>query len=189
MAKRSTKAGSGQAGAAHRRKLFLDAYLTNGRNATQAAITAGFSPKTARAQGCTLLTHPDIVQSLQRATARIEAISGLTVERTLQEVARLAYFDPRTLFRADGTLKTPEEWDDDTAAAVAQIEVDEHFERTNSDNGEKKTVVYGTSSKKLKVWDKNAALEKAMRYLGLYEKDNRQRGADLALQVVMIGPG
>ena len=41
---------------------------------------------------------------------------------------------------------------------------------------------------KLKVWDKNAALEKAMKHLGLYEKDNSQRAPNLALQVVLVGP-
>lgn len=186
MAQRAAKAGSGQSSAAHRRKLFVDAYLVNGRNATQAAITAGYSQRTARAQGCKLLTHADVVKSVANATAKIEAISSLSVERTLQEVARVAYFDPRTLFRPDGTLKSPDEWDDDTAAAIAQIETDEHFEGAAGEGKERK--VLSISSKKLKIWDKNTALEKAMRHLGLYEKDNRQRGADLALQVVLMGP-
>ena len=36
--------------------------------------------------------------------------------------------------------------------------------------------------------EKLTALDKAARIDGLYEKDNRQRGPDLALQVVLIGP-
>jgi hypothetical protein len=34
---------------------------------------------------------------------------------------------------------------------------------------------------------KNAALEKAMRHLGLYNRDNNQRSENLSLQVVLVG--
>ena len=45
----------------------------------------------------------------------------------LQEVGRLAFVDPRKFYREDGTLKTPMELDDNTAAALASIEVFEEF--------------------------------------------------------------
>lgn len=182
MAKRAEKAGSGQSAAAHRRKLFLDAYIANGRNATQAAITAGYSQKTARAQGCQLLTHPDIVKSLEAATARIEAISGLTVERTLQEIARVAYQDPRKLFDDKGNLKNIPDLDDDAAAAVASLEVTEEFEGSGKD---RERIGF---TKKLKLWDKNTALVTAARHLGLFEKDNAQKSESLALQIVLVQP-
>lgn len=186
MAKPRAKAGTSKAAASDRRKAFVAAYLTNGRNATQAAITAGYSQKTAAVKASQLLREVKIAQQVAVVSERAAAIAGLTIERTLQEVARVAYFDPRTLFRPDGSLKAPDEWDDDTAAAVAQLEVEEHFDSSEGEGKQPK--VYGFSTKKLKIWDKNAALEKAMRHLGLYEKDNRQRGADLALQVVLMGP-
>jgi phage terminase small subunit len=182
MAKRSNKAGSGKDGAAHRRKLFLDAYLANGRNATQAAITAGFSKKTAGSQGYDLLKHPEIVAALETAVARIEAISGLSVERTLQEIARVAYQDPRKLYDGNGNLKPVHELDDDMAASVASVEVTEEFEG----HGQGRTHVGYT--KKIKLWDKNSALVTAARHLGLFEKDNAQRGESLALQVVLVAP-
>lgn len=40
-------------------KLFADTYLAK-RNATEAAITAGYSKKTARVQGCKMLRYPHI---------------------------------------------------------------------------------------------------------------------------------
>jgi hypothetical protein len=36
------------------------------------------------------------------------------------------------------------------------------------------------------MWDKNQALEKALKYLGLYERDNA-RSENLSLQVVLVG--
>ena len=40
---------------------------------------------------------------------------------------------------------------------------------------------------RIRLWDKNAALEKAMKHLGLYNRDNTQRSENLSLQVVLVG--
>lgn len=87
------------------------------------------------------------------------------MERTLQEVARVGYFDMRKLYNPDGTEKSPHEWDDDTAGAISHI-------------GPHGAVPF----------DKNNALEKAMKFHGLYEKDNSQRGESIQIQVVLV-PG
>jgi hypothetical protein len=39
---------------------------------------------------------------------------------------------------------------------------------------------------KIKLWDKNAALEKLMKHLGLYETDNRQKAPNIAIQVQIV---
>lgn len=49
------------------RALFVSAMIRNGGNATQAAVTAGFSPKTARQQGQRLLTDVDIADAVRVA--------------------------------------------------------------------------------------------------------------------------
>lgn len=104
----------------------------------------------------------------QRRKVVIEKME-LTTERTLREIARLAYVDPRKFFHADGTPKHIQELDDDTAAALAGMEVTEEW--TGTGEGRVQTGV----TKKYKLADKNAALEKAMKHLGEYEADNRQR--------------
>jgi len=88
----------------------------------------------------------------------------LGLEQTLREVARLAYADPRRLFRSDGTLIPLHELDDDAAAMVASVEVDEI--KTGG-----KVVGY---TRKIKLWDKNSAIDKAMKHLGLFKEDNKQ---------------
>lgn len=92
-------------------------------------------------------------------------IAGLDVTRTLREIARLAYSDPRRFYNPDGSLKLIHDLDDDTAATIASVEVDV-LKEDGKAVGE--TV-------KVKQWDKNAALEKAMKFHGLYERDNAQR--------------
>jgi phage terminase small subunit len=162
---KKTKNSSSKESAAQRRKLFATAYLSNGSNATQAAIAAGFSEKTAYSAGCRLLKHVDVQAIIQAAAKKVEEQCGLTLERTLKEIARLAYADPRKLFKEDGSLKQIHELDDDTAATIASVEVDE----IGTDG-----VVIGMT-RKVKQWDKKGALDMAMKFHGAYEKDNKQK--------------
>jgi phage terminase small subunit len=180
MPRARVKAGTSKAAAAERRKAFAREYIRNGRNGTQAAITAGFAPNSADVQAAQLLTDPRVRALIDEMTASAAQISGLSLERTLQEVARLAYADPRRMFRPDGTLIPVHEMDDDVAATVASIEHETKV--TNDEDG------VGTIARvaKLKTWDKNAALEKAMKHLGAYEKDNAQRGENLAVTVKLL---
>lgn len=55
-----------------KQQAFIEAYLANGFNATQAALTAGYSEKTARSIGAENLTKPDIARAVQ---ARIDAMT------------------------------------------------------------------------------------------------------------------
>ena len=95
---------------------------------------------------------------------------GLSTERTLLEVARLAYSDPRKFYNIDGSLKSILELDDDCAATIASVEWDEIKAEGQ---------VIGLT-RKLKQWDKNAALEKAMKFHGAYQRDNEQPNAATA---------
>lgn len=168
-AKTKQKAGNTQEDAEHRRKLFVEAYLTNGGNASQAAVAAGFSQKTAGAAGSRLLKHVDVVLTLQQRRKVVIEKMELTTERTLREIARLAYCDPRKFFYDNGAPKPIHELDDDSAAALAGMEVTEEYEGSGQDR------VFKGFTKKYKLADKNAALEKAMKHLGQYEQDNKQR--------------
>lgn len=168
--KQRTKAGHPPGSAQQRIKLFVEALLSNGENVTQAAVAAGFSPKSAASQGSRLLKNVKVRQELDNRRTEVALKVGLTTERTLLEVARLAYSDPRKFYNADGSLKSILELDDDCAATIASVEWDEVKAEGQ---------VIGLT-RKLKQWDKNAALEKAMKFHGAYEKDNAQPNAAVA---------
>lgn len=168
-AKPKPKASNTQEVAEHRRKRFVEAYLANGGNASKAAVAAGFSEKTAGAAGSRLLKHVEVLTTIQQRRAVVIEKMELTTERTLREIARVAYFDPRKLFHANGAPKSLMELDDDTAAAIAGLDVLEEFDGTGQDR-----VLIG-HIKKYKIADKNSALEKAMKHLGEYEKDHKQQ--------------
>jgi phage terminase small subunit len=108
---------------------FAREYLKDS-NATQAAIRAGYSPRSAAATGGRLLQHARIKSFIAEAIdkANDEATADLT--RWLVEVRRLALFDSRKLFDENDNPRPPSEWDDDVAAAIASFD---HEIRTEAD--------------------------------------------------------
>lgn len=145
-----------------KQKRFVDEYLID-LNATQAAIRAGYSPKTANEQGARLLANVSIAQTIQKAMQDREQRTEITQDRVLQEYARLAFYDPRKLFQPDGTPKPIEALDDDTAAALAGLEVREEFEGTGQDR------VFTGYTKKYKLANKLGALDSLARHLDMFD--------------------
>ncbi len=145
-----------------KQKRFVSEYLID-LNATQAAIRAGYSPKTANEQGARLLANVSIAQTIQKAMQDREQRTEITQDRVLQEYARLAFYDPRKLFQPDGTPKPIEALDDDTAAALSGLEVREEFEGT----GENRT--FAGYTKKYKLANKLGALDSLAKHLGLFD--------------------
>lgn len=150
---------SGRIPAKQRRTRFVREYLKE-FNATKAAIAAGYSEKGASVTGSRLLADPRISAEVEAANDKINNRLQLTVERVREEIARIAYCDPRKFFNDNGSLKAISELDEDSARAMAGIDCTELFEGTGEDRAQ---VGY---MKKLKLWDKNKALELASRHLG-----------------------
>jgi len=167
--RKRVKAGQSKPSAAERRALFVEAFLSNGENALQAAISAGFSPKTAGSQGSRLLKNVEVATLINSRRTAVVAATELSTEKTIREVRRLAYSDPRGIVCKDGRVKMLHELDDDTAAAVSSFEID--------DKG----------AIKYKFWDKNSALDKAAKVQGLYEKDNEQKTDPLRSLLQSLG--
>jgi len=155
------KAGTSKRSAAQKREAFVEEFLVNGENATQAAVAAGFSEKSAGAAGARLLKDVRISVAVSQRRKEIVQDMRLTTDRLHREIARLAFSDPRRIMHPDGRIKMPHELDDDTAAAVASFEFD----------------VDG--SIKYKFWDKNSAQERGAKILGAFERDNSQRSGAL----------
>jgi len=140
-----------------RQARFVEEYLVD-LNATQAAIRAGYSPRTAEAQGSRLLSHVKVQRAVTARMAERSERTEVAADRALLEIARVAFSDLRRLFHEDGRLKRPGEWDDDTAAAISSIEV------VTRDLGDGKVEYV----RKIKLWDKGKALEQLSKHLGLY---------------------
>lgn len=147
---------------------FCEEYLVD-LNATQAAIRAGYSKKTANEQGSRLLANVSIQEYIQQRRKVLQKGLEITQERVLQEYARLAFFDIRKIYTEKNALMDVGSFDDDSAAAVAGIEVFEEF----SGYGEAREHIGNTM--KVKIHNKTAALEALGKHLGLFERDNGQK--------------
>ena len=147
-----------------KQKKFVEEYLID-LNATQAAIRAGYSVKTAEWIGPQLLGKSHVSKEIQRATQLREQRTQITQDRVVKEIARLGFSDLRKLFDANGNLKPLHELDDDTAAALAGVDV------VVTGDGENVLQV-----KKIKLWDKNSALEKLSKHLQLWTERHEHTG-------------
>ena len=141
-----------------RQRRFVDEYLSD-LNATQAAIRAGYSERTANEQGARLLAKASIQNEVKKRMGDREKRTEITQDMVLQELAKLAFLDIRKAFDPDGVLKAVHELDDDTAAAVAGLDV---IEISSEDDK-------SCRLKKVKLSDKRAALELIGRHLGMFK--------------------
>lgn len=177
---KAVNAGTSKVAAKQRKAIFIEAYIANGANATEAAFQAGFSRKSAKQRGCELLKDPAVSAALKERGTELLAQFRLTTENVLRNLAQTLFFDPRKLFNDDGSLKSARDLDDETAQALGTLEVVE----MKIGQGQDVVPMY---TKKLKWLDKNTAREQAMKYLGLFERDNDQ--AMNAVARVFIVPG
>lgn len=156
---------------------FITEYLANGFNATQAAITAGYAKNSADTQGSRLLVNAKVKEVLAARAQKVMAKREITAEKVLDEIYKLAMFDPRKLFRPDGSLIPITELDDDTAASIAGLDVTELREEGFSIG----------RLKKIKIADKGINLERLGRYLKLFTDKVEHTGV-LGVQLITSVP-
>lgn len=152
-------------GLTDKQRAFAREYLKD-NNGTQAAIRAGYSAATAESQASRLLRNVKIRAFIdkheQETTQKVLSKLEISEERILQEYARIGFSDLRKVLAPGGHLLNPQDWDDDTAAAIAGVEV------------VTRRVGYGEDAEveyvhKIKPWDKPKALDSMARHLGMFE--------------------
>lgn len=124
-----------------------------------------------------LKRHAQVAARIRLLAQKVEREFVVDKARVLQEIARLAFFDIRKLLNEDGTPIPIKSLDDDTAAAIAGLDV---ARVGNAMIGEAEVL-------KFKIADKNAALEKLAKHLGLFEIDNKQKADPIAEALKLLG--
>lgn len=102
---------------------FVTEYLVD-LNATQAAIRAGYSEKTARSIGHELLTKPDVEAAVAAGRAKLSEKTGITAERVLAEIEKVAFANPRAVMAwgpGGVILRDSEELTEDEAAIISEV--------------------------------------------------------------------
>jgi len=156
---------------------FADKYFET-LNASQSAIYAGFSEDTSRQIGYNLLQREDVQGYIENLRLEQQSKHGVTKDRLIEEYAKIAFFDIREVFDVDGGLINIKQLDDKSAGAIASIKSSEEW--GEDDNGDK--TIVGTL-KEVKVFDKIRALQDLGKHLGLFEKDNDQKKANIQINI------
>lgn len=136
------------------------------RNATRAAIAAGYSSKVAAVTGSKLLRVGKIADAVGRTIKKLEIRAEITQARVLNEVALLAFSDV-THYQVDdfGNLALAEGAPDGAMRAVSSIK-----RKTILDN---KGVVVGREVE-FRLWDKPGIVKLAGRHVGLFPTKDQE---------------
>lgn len=149
---------------------FVDEYLVD-LNATQAAIRAGYSPKTAYSIGGELLNKPEIKSRVDIAQAERSKRTGINQDRVLRELAKVAFVNaPDVIDFNDATIKDNASSDD--TAAIASVKV----KKIPTMEGE-------GVEREIKLADKLKALELLGKHLGMFT-DNIHVTGDMGVTIV-----
>ncbi|MCL9971119.1 terminase small subunit [Anoxybacillus kestanbolensis] len=106
-----------------KQKRFADEYLID-LNATQAAIRAGYSPRSAAEQASRLLKNAKVRAYIDERMAELSKRTGVNQERILRELARIAFVNaPDLINMADATVREDATVDDMAAIASVRVKV------------------------------------------------------------------
>ncbi len=113
-----------------RQRRFVDEYLID-LDGKHAAIRAGYPPRVAKDRAYRLLRTPEIADAIAAAMAARSRRTGITRERVLEELARIAFVDWRKLavWGSEGVeLTDSRELSAAETAAVAAVRTDDGWE-------------------------------------------------------------
>ena len=138
---------------------FVEEYLVD-LNAAAAARRAGYSHKRSEAIGYDLLTKADIQSAIEIAQRERSARTGITADRVIAEIAKIAFADPRRVMTwGPGGIELFDSSSLTDADAAMISEVSESISQSGS-------------SVKVKLNSKLDALEKLAKHVGVYGGDN-----------------
>lgn len=137
-----------------KQQLFVEEYLVD-LNATQAAIRAGYSVKTAKEIGAENLTKPNIAEEIEKALAERSKRIGVNQDRVVRELARIAFIKITDVANEDGSINR--DADENDIACVESIKV----KNMSSEKGY-------SEEREIKLSPKLKALELLGKHLGMW---------------------
>jgi phage terminase small subunit len=121
-------------------------------NQKQAYIRTGYSPKNAESGASALCANPKVRARMDELLAERSKRTGVTADRVVRELARLAFADITDVVDTDNAVVKPGANKDDRAT-IASVKV-----KSGADYTERE----------VKLHDKNKALEMLGKHLGMF---------------------
>lgn len=173
---KNTSAGPG--GLTAKQARFVEEYLID-LNATQAAIRAGYSEKTAKSQGQRLLTNVDVAAAIAKAQERRSVRTGITQERVLNELAKIAFADIRKAVRwGRSPIDTKSDNADPNGLGIYPVELVPSELIDDETAGAVSEVSLTQNGVKIKMHDKRAALVEIGKHLGMFKGSGEDNDDD-----------
>ena len=155
-----------------KRQAFCEEYVVD-YNATAAAIRAGYSPKTANQQADQLMKVECVKAEIERLKAEKSKRTGVTRERIMEELAKLAFANHTDITNDSGQLRKDIVKED--SAAIKKI-------RT-------RYLPDGSVEQEVELYDKSKALDILNKMTGAYEgKQNQIKLDGQAIRGLVILP-
>ena len=147
-------------------KRFADEYLIdlNATRAYKAAYPSCKKDETASAAGSRMLGNVKVKEYIDIKQKALEEKSGVTQQRIIEELAKIAFADIRKAYDKNGNLRPIQDLDDDTAGAIIGLESFEEYEGRGDDRE------YIGDTKKVKMADKIRAAELLGKHLGMFKE-------------------
>ncbi len=148
-----------------KQKLFVSEYLID-LNATQAAIRAGYSPKTAEQIGYQMLKKTSVSDAIAQAMAERSKRTGITADRVLNELAMIGFANAADIINFGAATVKGDASREDTAC-IQSVKV----KTIPTDAG-------NITEREVKLYDKKSALELIGKHLGMFKDKLEVSGID-----------
>lgn len=149
---------------------FVEEYLID-LNATQAAIRAGYSVKTAMEQGYQLLQKTSVQQDIAERMAERSKRTGINQDRVVLELAKIALVKITDIVDSQGRIKSDASPDD--LACIESVK----YKESESDTG-------SSVEREVKIASKLKALELLGKHLGMW---NDKLDVNITQPIVITG--
>ncbi len=148
-----------------KQKRFCVEYMKDS-NGAQAAIRAGYSPKTARSQASDLLTTPNVKAHLSALQAKVESKAIMSAQETLAEISLLGRMDSAHFVHVekDGVVRMKGFGEMPAGATRCIRKIKLHSTSYKADDGKMVT----KTTTELELWSKETALDMMGRHRALF---------------------
>jgi phage terminase small subunit len=162
----------GTRGLSPKQQRFVEEYLID-LNATQAAIRAGYSEKTAQPASSRLLSNVMVQAAIQEAMRARSERTQITADSVLKELALVGFSSIGNVLDFSGQmvrLRAAKDISEEAQRALASMKVKRHVESNGDDAKEVEILEF-------RMCDKISALEKLGRHLKLFTDVHEHQGA------------
>lgn len=153
-----------------KQRMFVEEYLID-LNATQAAIRAGYSAKTADQQGSRMLANVKVQQAIAERMAVRSKRTGVNQDRVVLELAKVAFLKMTDVVDSNGKIK--QDASEDDLSCIESIK----YKESDNEYG-------GSVEREVKVASKLKALELLGKHLGMW---NDKLDVNMTAPIVISG--